>query len=598
MDVTDPAPRDGLGSRLLIGALLDELWRGGVTDVVTSPGSRNTPVLTAVTSHAGLRSHSVIDERVAGFVALGLAKASGRPTVLCCTSGSAVAHYLPAVVEAHHARIPLVVLTADRPAELRDVGAGQTIQQVGIFGDAVRWSHELAVDTADAAGLRYVRALAARALLPATGGAGRGPGPVHLNLPLREPLAPRDAATDPAVAPRPDGAPWVRRSGRPGTPDRDAVRRIAELLHAHPHAIVVAGRRDEDPQLGPSVAALCELLRLPLLADPLSGGRRGGAAIARYDALLSGPAERLPAPSLVLRIGDLPTSKPLRRWLAALPADVPQVHVAADAAWQDPDGVLSELIVADPRALLEDAAPRLAHAPRDAAWLERWRTLDRRAADAHARVIDHDPEAPSEPWLARELTALLPPASTLLVAASMPIRDVEAFMAPRDAIRVLANRGANGIDGTIATAWGLATTDDTRAGSVHVLLGDVTLQHDVGALIAAGRSGVDLTVVLVDNDGGGIFHFLPVADGRSPEIERHVMTPTGLDVPAIAAAAGAALHAVERRDDLVPALRAAAKHDGLTVIHVRTDREANRELHRRLRDAVHDALAEPNASAD
>ncbi|MFA4928101.1 MAG: thiamine pyrophosphate-dependent enzyme, partial [Patulibacter sp.] len=439
-------------------------------------------------------------------------------------------------------------------------------------------------------GVRYARALAARALLPASGAAGGGPGPVHLNLPLREPLLPDGDPPAAAAAARSDGAAWVRRSGRLGTPDRDAVRRLGELLLSHPDAVVVAGRRDEDPELGPALAALCELLQLPVLADPLSGARRGPAAIARYDGLLSASAERLPVPSLVLRVGDLPTSKPLRRWLAALPAAVPQIHIAADGAWQDPDGVLSELIVADPRALLEDVAPRIAHAPRDPSWLERWRTLDQRAADAHAAVLDEDRDVPTEPWLARELTALLPPAATLLVAASMPIRDVEAFMAPRDAVRVLANRGANGIDGTIATAWGLALDAGGRPGAVHVLLGDVTLQHDLGALIAAGRSGVGMTVVLVDNDGGGIFHFLPVAEGRSPAIEQHVMTPTGLDVPAIAAAANAELHAVERRDQLVPALRAAAKHEGLSLIHVRTDRTENRELHRRLREAVHAAL--------
>lgn len=590
VEATCPAPRDGHGSRILIGALLDELSRGGVTDVVTSPGSRNTPVLAAVTTHPRLRALSVIDERTAGFVALGLAKASGRPVVLCCTSGSAGAHYLPAVIEAHHARIPLIVLTADRPAELRDVGAGQTIQQVGLFGDAVRWAHELAVDTADVTGVRYVRALAARALLPATGAAGRGPGPVHLNLPLREPLVPGDDAPTAAVPPREDAAPWVRRSGRLGAPDQDAVRRLGELLLAHPEAIVVAGRRDEDPELGPALAALCELLRLPLLADPLSGARRGGAAIARYDGLLSAPADRLPVPTLVLRIGDLPTSKPLRRWLAALPVGVPQVHVAADGAWQDPDGVLSDLIVADPRSLLEDVAPRIAHVPRDGAWLDRWVALDRLAADAHAAILDSGATT-TEPWLARELPALLPPAATLLVAASMPIRDVEAFMAPRDAIRVLANRGANGIDGTIATAWGLALDAGGRPGAVSVLLGDVALQHDVGALIAAGRSGVPLTVVLVDNDGGGIFHFLPVADGRSAEIEQHVMTPTGLDVPAIATLAGAELHRIERREQLVPALRAATRHEGMSLFHVRTDRTENRALHQRLRDAVHAALS-------
>lgn len=586
----EPA-RDGRGSRVLLAVLVDELVRGGVRDVVTSPGSRNAPVLAALTAHGALRAHSVIDERSAGFVALGLAKASGRPVVLCCTSGSAVAHYLPAVVEAHHARIPLIVLSADRPAELRDVGAGQTIEQPGIFATAVRWSQELALDTADRGGVRFARALAAR-MLEAAAGDGRGPGPVHLNLPLREPLAPGagDVALPPDAAGRPEGAPWVRRSGAGGTPDEAALLRVGELLLRHPRAVVVAGRHEHDPQLGPALAALCELLALPLLADPLSGARRGRAAIARYDAVLRLADGVVPQPDLVVRFGDLPTSKPLRRWLAELPVDVPQVHVRDDASWQDPDGALSDVVVAAPRMLLEALAPRLAHGGPDPDWLASWQALDVAAVAAQDRLLDAGSEA-TEPWLARELTALLPPSSTLLVAASMPIRDVEAFMAPREQVRILANRGANGIDGTIATAWGLSLARDPGDGPVVVLLGDVALQHDVGSLLAAGRAGVDLTVVVVDNDGGGIFHFLPIAEGRTPEIERHVMTPTGLDVAAIVAAAGGTLHAVGGRADLLPAVRAAVTEPGLSVLHLRTDRTANRELHRQLEQAVRDALA-------
>ncbi|WP_036726211.1 2-succinyl-5-enolpyruvyl-6-hydroxy-3-cyclohexene-1-carboxylic-acid synthase [Patulibacter minatonensis] len=603
MSATDPPLRDGHGSRALVAALVDELVRSGVTDAVTSPGSRNTPLLLALAAHPGLRTHAVIDERSAGFVALGITKASGRPTLLCCTSGSAVAQYLPAVVEAHHARLPVVLMTADRPAELRDVGAGQTVDQLGPLAPVLRWQHEAAVDTATASTVRYARTLAARALHAAAGGGSAGPGPVHLNLPLREPLVVPDAdATDgpaPAdelVPPRADGRPWVRRTGEAGRPDDDAVRLLGSLLASRPRAVVVAGRHEEEPRLGPALAALCELLSLPLLADPLSNARRGDAAIARYDALLAaGGADGLGTPELVVRLGDLPTSKPLRAWLASLPTDVPQVHVAADGAWQDPDGVLSDVIVAAPLPLLEQLAPRLAHAPRDPSWLASWRAADDRVAAAQASVLDEgdDDTAPTEPWLARELTALLPPAATLLVAASMPVRDVEGYMAPRGQVRVVSNRGANGIDGTIATAWGLALGRGDGDGEVVVLLGDVALQHDAGSLLAAGRSGADLTVVLVDNDGGGIFHFLPVGERADPDVERHVMTPTGLDVPAIVAAAGGVLHEVPRRADLVPALRAASAHRGLSVLLVRTDRAENRALHRRLGEAVSDAMSAP-----
>jgi 2-succinyl-5-enolpyruvyl-6-hydroxy-3-cyclohexene-1-carboxylate synthase len=587
--------RDGHGSRRLIAALVDELVRGGTTDAVTSPGSRNTPLVLALAAHEGIRTHAVVDERTAGFVALGIVKATGRPAALCCTSGSAVAQYLPAVVEAHHARLPLLLLTADRPAELRDVGAGQTIDQLAPFGGVLRWQHEVAVDAADAATARYARSLAARALLAAAGGGSTDAGPVHLNLPLREPLVVADPAADDALplpGPRADGGPWVRLTGAAGQPDDDAVRRVGGLLAARPRAVVVAGRHEHEPRLGPALAALCELLAIPLLADPLSGARRGRAAVARYDGLLAAGGDAVGVPELVLRVGDLPTSKPLRRWLAGLPADVPQVHVSADGSWQDPDGVLSELVVAAPLALLEQLAPRLAHAPRDPEWLAGWLALDARVAAAQSTVVDADgaDAAPTEPWLARELVALLPPAATLLVAASMPIRDVEAFAAPRDAVRILANRGANGIDGTIATAWGLQLGRGPGDGDMLVLLGDVALQHDVGSLLAAGRARADLTVVLVDNDGGGIFHFLPVGVDIGPDVERHVMTPTGLDVPAIVAAAGGALHVVERRADLVSALRAAANERGLSVLHVRTDRGENLTLHRAITAAVRGAL--------
>lgn len=604
MTAPDAPLRDGHGSRALVAAFVQELALSGLTDAVTSPGSRNTPLLLALGREPALRTHAVIDERSAGFVALGIAKATARPVVLCCTSGSAVAQYLPAVVEAHHARIPLLLLTADRPAELRDVGAGQTIDQIAPFTHVLRWQHEVAVDTADAGTLRYARTLVARALHAAAGGGSTSAGPVHLNLPLREPLVGPDGDDPVPAAPglpggaREDGGPWVRRSGSGGSPDEDAVLRLGTLLATRPRAVVVAGRHEQEPRLGPALAALCELLSVPLLADPLSGARRGTAAIARYDALLARGAQAVGVPELVLRLGDLPTSKPLRAWLSGLPADVPQVHVAADGAWQDPDGVLSEIVVAAPLPLLERLAPRLAHAPREPAWLASWAALDARVAAAQSVVLDEgdDDAAPTEPWLARELTALLPPAATLLVAASMPVRDVEGHMAPRPAVRVLANRGANGIDGTIATAWGLGLGRAPGDGEVLVLIGDVALQHDVGSFLAAGRAGADLTVVLVDNDGGGIFHFLPVGASIRPDVERLVMTPTGLDLPALVAAAGGVLHPVVRRGDLVPALRAAAAHRGLSVLHVRTDRAENRALHRRLSKGVAAALADGTAS--
>ncbi|HEX7292623.1 MAG TPA: thiamine pyrophosphate-dependent enzyme, partial [Conexibacter sp.] len=421
------------------------------------------------------------------------------------------------------------------------------------------------------------------------------PGPVHLNLPLRERLVLDGPlpAEDPCPA-RADGRPWVARRRATGAGELDAVAALAPA----PRAVIVAGRDERDPALGGAVAAFADAARYPLLADPLSGARRGPAAIAHYDALLRD--ERLAAelrPELVLRVGDLPTSKPLRAWLAEL--DVEQVALDAEDAWQDPAGVVSARISADPRATLAALTP----AHRDAgepAWLERWRDADRAAADAIAATIAPGGEAGerdrargvadgalSEPLVAAALVAALPPEATLFTAASMPIRDLETFAAARDgAPRILANRGANGIDGTVAAALGAAAAG---AGPVVLHIGDVALAYDLTALLSARRLGLDLTIVLVNNDGGGIFDFLPVAR-EGADFERHVATPHGLDFAQAAALFGARHVLAGDLATLRAELERAAEPVGVTIVEVRTERAANVALHRRVWDAVGAAL--------
>jgi 2-succinyl-5-enolpyruvyl-6-hydroxy-3-cyclohexene-1-carboxylate synthase len=579
-----PEPRD---AHVLLRAFADELARCGVAGACTSPGSRSAPLVLALARDGRFPCFSHVDERSAAFFALGLAKAAARPAVLACTSGTAPAHYLPAVIEAREARVPLVILTADRPPELRDSGAGQTVDQVKLFGDFVKWFVEVGVHDATPERIRWMRALACRAVWTAL---ERRPGPVHLNLPLREPLVLDEPLPDPDPAldgGRADGRAWVARPRAEPDPSAGAAL-LARVVGAAERGVVVAGREERGGERTPStlaqaVAAFGKAAGWPLLADPLSGARHGPTAVAHYDALLRVEAfAEATRPQVVLRVGDLPTSKPLRQWLAGL--DAVQVLVDPDGAWQDPAQVCDLVLPHEPAPTLTALAALVEHG--DDAWSEAWRDADARAAAAVAATLGDEL---SEPRLAGELSAHLPPEATLVVASSMPVRDLETFAPVRDSPpRFLANRGANGIDGTLATAYGAAAGSD---GPVVCLLGDVAFAHDLGSLLTAGRLAVPLTIVLVDNGGGGIFDFLPVSATQPRELyEHHVATPTGLDPAAAAALFG--LHHLAVED--LPGLRAAVDHGlssgGTTLVTIRTDRAANVAVHRRVWEAVARAL--------
>jgi 2-succinyl-5-enolpyruvyl-6-hydroxy-3-cyclohexene-1-carboxylate synthase len=569
-----PAPAD---THLLLRAFADELARCGMRELCTSPGSRSSPLVLALVREQRLRSFSHIDERCAGFFALGAAKRSGRPVAITCTSGTAVANLAPAVIEAFHARVPLVVLTADRPPELREVGAGQTIDQIKLFGSAVKWFFEVGTHEATPERGRWMRALACRAVWTALEGR---PGPVHLNFALRQPLiAPDDLGDDPQPGRR-GGRPWTLRS----TPSEDAAaagRALAVVARDAHRPVVVAGRAE--PGLA-AVATACERLGWPLLADPLSGARCGGAAIAHYDGLLR--SDRFAAkhrPDLVLRCGDLPTSKPLRGWLDALGDDVMQLGFDPHSAWQDPGCSLEIVLAASPAQTLTAAVE---HTPvADPAWLDGWRAADGAAAAAIDAVLGAG--GLSEPLVARALADELPPDATLFVASSMPVRDVESYTAVcDDGPRVLCNRGANGIDGTVSSAFGAAAV---AAGPVVLLIGDVALAHDIGGLLAARRLGLALTIVLLDNDGGGIFEFLPIAGARDI-FEEHVATPHGLDFAHAAQLYGCEFADVTTLHELRDALAIALAGETPTILRVKSDRAANVTLHRELSAAVATAL--------
>jgi 2-succinyl-5-enolpyruvyl-6-hydroxy-3-cyclohexene-1-carboxylate synthase len=560
---------------LLLRAFCDELARCGVRNACTSPGSRCTPIVLSLVRDTRIRTWSHIDERCAGFFAVGAAKAGGRPVALTCTSGTAAANFAPAVIEAFQARVPLLVLTADRPPELREVGAGQAIDQLKLYGDAVKWFFEVGVYDADEVSLRWIRQLACRAYWTALEGR---PGPVHLNFPLREPLV-LDAELPPdPVAGRPGGRPWVARARSSARPPRHG-----RTLPAR--ALIVAGRDERGEALGSQAARLADRAGIPLLADPLSGARHGRCAIARYDLLLRdrGFATRM-RPELIIRVGDLPTSKPLRSWLASL-TGTEQLLLDPEAAWQDPDAAVTEIDFGDPVSALDAFTP----AGADPEWLAAWTAADDAATQTIEEVLGGEL---CEPLVAARLGAWLEPHTTLVVASSMPIRDVELYFPARVPLpRTLSNRGANGIDGTISTAFGVAAASNAP---VVALIGDVALLHDLGGLLASRRLGLSLTIVLINNDGGGIFHFLPVSSQRFA-FEEHVATPHGISVESAATLYGLGYERAQSLDELRAAIDRGSESSTAKLIEVRTDREQNLALHREVERAVV-SLRAPGAS--
>ncbi|MBA3421073.1 MAG: 2-succinyl-5-enolpyruvyl-6-hydroxy-3-cyclohexene-1-carboxylic-acid synthase [Thermoleophilaceae bacterium] len=551
-----------------IEAFVDELARCGVEHAVACPGSRNAPLLLTLGGEPRIQTRSVLDERSAAFVALGMAKASGRPVALTCTSGTAAANFLPAVVEAHEARVPLIVLTADRPPELREVGAGQSIDQVKLYGAAVKWFVEVGNLEPGRESAVHHRALACRAW--ATAGGGR-PGPVHLNFPLREPLAPVPEEMDPEPwQGRPDGRPWVSVL-ETGVGHPEEIGDLASEIREAPRGAIVCGPSTDDVATG--AAWLARVAGWPLLAEPTSGVRCGRhdrtQVIAHYDALLRAPrwagAHR---PDLVLRVGDTPTSKPLRAWLA----EARQVVIDPHAAWHEPTRTAERVLVASPDRLLREVAGVLhGEARPDPAWLQSWRAADALVPSALAEVPD-----PFEPKAYVALADALPPDAVVWISSSMPIRDVESFFpSVGTPIRFLSNRGANGIDGVVSSALGAAAA--SGRGHAYLLTGELTLIHDVGALLAARRLGLELTIVCVNNGGGGIFDFLPVArHADAAAYEELVATPSGIDLARLATGIGLRHALAETTDEL----RAAAAEPGL--VEVRTDRALNVEQHRDL----------------
>ena len=537
-------------------AFVEELYRCGMRHAVTSPGSRNAPLALTLAAQDGVEAVSVLDERSAGFVALGMAKASGRPVAVTCTSGTAAANLHPAVVEAWEARVPLIVLTADRPPELREVGAGQAIDQIKLYGSAAKWFVEVGTHDPGRETAIHHRALACRAYY--TAGGGR-PGPVHLNFPLREPLAPAPEQLEAADwEGRDDGRPWTELREHASAPHSDDVHALAERIAAEPRGVIVCG--PSSGNAAERAAQLAAQTGWPIFAEPTSGARCGEHdrthVIAHYDVLLRVEQfARERTPGLVLRVGDMPTSKPLRAFVA----QSSQIVIDPYGAWHEPTRT-AELVIqaaSEPTLSALASAVEMRTASREEGWLRGW-------TEGDAKVWAAVEAAPDgfEGKLLATLEPELPDDALVWVSSSMPIRDVEAYF-PQSAkrLRFLANRGANGIDGVVSSAMGAAIAGGLPT---WVLIGELALQHDAGGLLAARRAGVELTIVCINNGGGGIFDFLPVAEHADPAAyEIHIATPSeGVELAA-----------------LWPGIR-----------EIRTDRRQNVALHRELVERVAQSL--------
>jgi 2-succinyl-5-enolpyruvyl-6-hydroxy-3-cyclohexene-1-carboxylate synthase len=567
----------------LASALVEELARAGVRHACVAPGSRSAPLALALWKEPSIRVWSQVDERCAGFFALGIGQATGSPAAVLTTSGTAGANVHPAVAEASEARVPLIVLTADRPPELRGRGAGQTIDQLKLYGTAVRWFCELGVAAADDAGLLHYRSTAARAVAESR---GRPPGPVHLNVPFAEPLAPDPADGD--VTARTELA-REGRGHRPLTavhaaesePGGELVAAIAAAVTECRRGVILAGRSPH-PGLGEPVAAFARACGYPVLPEPTSQLRCGthdrAQLVAAYDLIFRDLPPSL-APELVIRVGDMVTSKAVRTWLQG--SEVRQIVIDPDGAWNEPTWAAELIARVDPAPLFRTFAEQLPSRP-DREWLEGWLAAATVAEDEVDAFLADLGDELFEPRVHRDLGMLLPADSIVYVASSMPVRDLETFLpvAGRP-LRFLANRGANGIDGLISSGLGAAAATGART---FILTGDVGLYHDMNGLLAASRLGAGATLVVMNNGGGGIFDFLPIARHREG-YEELFGTPTGLDLEKVAELYELPFTRITSYGDLPQGIGAPG------LVEVPLDRARNVELHRRLFERVSAAVS-------
>jgi 2-succinyl-5-enolpyruvyl-6-hydroxy-3-cyclohexene-1-carboxylate synthase len=605
-DLSSAPNRNTLWSR----ALVSELDAAGIDAVCVAPGSRSTPLTVAFAQHPDIEVFSHLDERSAAFFALGRAKRTGKPTPLVCTSGTAAANFHPAVIEASQARVPVLVLTADRPPELRDSGANQTIDQQKLYGDAVRWYKDLPEPEADGRKLRSLRTTAARAVVEST---GTPPGPVHLNVPFRKPLEPVEVPGDvpeeladeaPLGAEGRDSAFVSTLQGRPELAD-DEIQRVRQAIEAADRGLIVAGpadapNSDRTPALDrDALADLAASTGFPVLADPLSGHRFGHESdvpiLGGYDGYLDAVGDSWPSPEVVVRFGASPTSKVLRRYLEA--SDARQFLVDSAGGWREATFTATDLLAADPTRVAERLASELdfsgdaADSSADeSAASESWRARFAEAErDYWSLVESAREERLFEGGVLSAVAEDAPDPATVMVSNSMPVRDLDRFGEPRSAdLSVLGNRGASGIDGITSTGLGAGSaTDDPLV----VVTGDLAYYHDMNGLLAVARCGVDATIVEINNDGGGIFHMLPIEEFDPPFTEQF-RTPHGLDYEPTGDLYGLDFERVGGLAAFRSAFRESVASEGTQVVEVTTDAEESHRFREELGERVADELGE------
>ncbi|MCH8089865.1 MAG: 2-succinyl-5-enolpyruvyl-6-hydroxy-3-cyclohexene-1-carboxylic-acid synthase [Chloroflexi bacterium] len=577
------------------GALVDELARSGLRHVCICPGSRSSPLAISFARHEDVKTWIHLDERSAGFFALGMAKGLGEPVAVVCTSGTAAANLLPAIVEARQSFTPLLALTSDRPPELVEWGANQTIVQSRMYGVHAKWAVDLPLPEATPDLLRYVRALGCRAYATAAGGV---PGPVHINLPFREPLAPEQAPEDFStssdeeaphiLAGHPDGRPFtsIPRSSNPA--GRDLGERLSAELSGEERGIIVCGpqRAQGFPH---EVTKAARALGYPVLADPLSQVRCGThgleSVIENYDLFLRDTelTDRL-RPEVVLRFGATPTSRALGQYLETCRAS--RHILVRDGGWHDPSHLATDVLEADPTEFCVGLTSEVGKGPGGTGWLERWLSLRDSAREAVKESLGGMDEL-FEGKVFSQLWGLLPEGSILFAGNSMPVRDMDGFLPVGDkSVRCMANRGASGIDGVVSTALGVgAGTGDPLV----LVLGDLSLYHDMNGLLAANRYDINATIIVVNNDGGGIFSFLPQA-GYSDLFEEIFGTPHGLKFGPAAEMYGLEYSRVTSWGEFEETVSRGLASPSTAIIEIPGDRARNVELHQQVWTRVAEAV--------
>ncbi|RYL92118.1 2-succinyl-5-enolpyruvyl-6-hydroxy-3-cyclohexene-1-carboxylic-acid synthase [Sporolactobacillus sp. THM7-4] len=569
-----------------LASFVDELVESGVKAAVVSPGSRSTPLAMLMAEHPGIRVYLDVDERSAGFLALGLAKATYKPVAMVCTSGTATANYYPAIVEAYYSRVPLVVLTADRPYELQDVGAPQTIHQAGMYGNHVKRFVEIDIPENDRRLVQHTRTVCARAVAAA---ASLPKGPVHLNFPIREPLVPN---LKKAGHFRRTDHPAVRvYSGTPALSGEER-RRVAEAIRGAEKGVIICGEMDSEGA-EESVVRFAERIGFPVLADPLSQLRRGDHSFTNiiecYDSFLKD--ERVSSflhPDLMIRFGAMPVSKPLMLWMKREKAR----HIVVDggSGWRDPAGTATEMIHSEEERFCEDMMALLPENP-EHSWLESWIRINQATKSVLMTIRDETVLNEEKTFLL--LNDLMPDQSHLFVGNSMPIRELDTFFfTGKQKVKIFANRGANGIDGVVSTAVAVSLVREKTV----LAIGDLSFFHDMNGLLAAKLHKSNLTIVLINNDGGGIFSFLAQASEKT-YFETLFGTPHGLDFSHVAHLYGADYQKVINGDEFKAAITRSFEISGLKIIEVPTRREDNVKKHKELQSLVSEELSSVSGGA-